>query len=92
MLSLGGNTHKVLYFSNLEGSNARALEKSKTLAADSLILDLEDAVAPNAKDMARELVSKAVASGGFGGREVWCPVLTEAMEVELFRNSLLLTV
>lgn len=56
----------VLY---LPGSNARALEKAKTLAADALILDLEDAVAPDAKDMAREAVCAAV-RGGFGAREV----------------------
>ena len=40
----------VLY---MPGSNARALEKAKTLAADALILDLEDAVAPEAKETAR---------------------------------------
>ena len=38
----------VLY---MPGSNARALEKAKTLAADALILDLEDAVAPDAKEI-----------------------------------------
>ena len=57
----------VLY---MPGSNARALEKAKTLPADSLILDLEDAVAPEAKDMAREQVCGAVKAGGFGSREV----------------------
>jgi hypothetical protein len=41
----------VLY---MPGSNARALEKAKTLPADALILDLEDAVAPDAKDLARK--------------------------------------
>ncbi len=57
----------VLY---LPGSNDRALEKSRTLDADGLILDLEDAVAPDAKAAAREQVAAAVAAGGFGHREV----------------------
>ena len=57
----------VLY---LPGANARALEKSRTLDADSLILDLEDAVAPDAKATAREQVAAAVDAGGFGHREV----------------------
>lgn len=54
----------------MPGSNARALEKAKSIAADSLILDLEDAVAPNAKGEARELVAKALAERAFGKREV----------------------
>ena len=54
----------------MPGSNARALEKSRTLAADALILDLEDAVAPDAKAMARNQVAAAVKAGGFGRREV----------------------
>ena len=57
----------VLY---MPGSNARALEKARTLAADALILDLEDAVAPSAKAAARESVSGAVRERGFGEREV----------------------
>ena len=57
----------VLY---MPGSNARALEKGKTLAADGLILDLEDAVAPDAKEAARAQVCAAVAAGGYGQREV----------------------
>jgi citrate lyase subunit beta/citryl-CoA lyase len=57
----------VLY---MPGSNARALEKAKTLAADALILDLEDAVAPDAKAAAREQVVAAVRAGGYGKREV----------------------
>ncbi len=56
----------VLY---MPGSNARALEKAKTLPADALILDLEDAVAPDAKEMARAQVCAAVTAGGFGPRE-----------------------
>lgn len=57
----------VLY---MPGSNARALEKAKTLSADCVILDLEDAVAPDAKETARRQVVDAVKAGGFGPREV----------------------
>ncbi len=57
----------VLY---MPGSNARALEKAKELPADVLILDLEDAVAPNAKAAARDQVVEAVEAGGYGPREV----------------------
>jgi citrate lyase subunit beta/citryl-CoA lyase len=57
----------VLY---MPGSNARALEKAKALPADALILDLEDAVAPDAKAVAREQVCAAVAAGGYGLREL----------------------
>lgn len=57
----------VLY---MPGSNARALEKARSLAADALILDLEDAVAPDAKDLARQQVVDAVKAGGFGKREI----------------------
>ncbi|MGH6912805.1 MAG: HpcH/HpaI aldolase/citrate lyase family protein, partial [Geminicoccales bacterium] len=57
----------VLY---VPGSNARALEKAKGVPADGLILDLEDAVAPDAKDAARQRVGAAVKAGGYGRREV----------------------
>ncbi len=57
----------VLY---MPGSNARALEKAKSLPADGLILDLEDAVAPDAKDAARAQVAAAVRGGGYSPREV----------------------
>jgi citrate lyase subunit beta / citryl-CoA lyase len=57
----------VLY---MPGSNARAMEKARELAADAVILDLEDAVAPDAKAKARELIVKALTDGGFGRREV----------------------
>ncbi|WP_417667772.1 HpcH/HpaI aldolase/citrate lyase family protein [Roseibium sp.] len=57
----------VLY---MPGSNARALEKAKTLDVDCLILDLEDAVAPDSKAMAREQIVSAVKGGGYGDREV----------------------
>src|SRR5947208_15780098 len=58
----------------MPGSNARALDKAKTLPADGLILDLEDAVAPEAKDTARKQVSDAVKAGGFGSREIFIRV------------------
>jgi citrate lyase subunit beta/citryl-CoA lyase len=61
----------VLY---MPGSNARALEKAKTLAADGVILDLEDSVAPDAKEAARQQVADAVKAGGFGRREVFIRV------------------
>ena len=57
----------VLY---MPGAKERALEKAKTLAADSLILDLEDATAPSEKAEAREKVAAAVRSGGYGKREL----------------------
>lgn len=54
----------------MPGSNARAMEKAKNLAADVVILDLEDAVAPDAKEEARKAVCASVLAGGYGGREV----------------------
>ena len=57
----------VLY---MPGANERALEKAKTLPADSLILDLEDAVAPEAKVEARDRVCGVVKAGGYGPREL----------------------
>ncbi|CAO3423133.1 HpcH/HpaI aldolase/citrate lyase family protein [Azospirillum doebereinerae] len=57
----------VLY---MPGSNARALEKGRGLPADGLILDLEDAVAPDAKAPARDTIRGAIAAGGYGGREL----------------------
>lgn len=57
----------VLY---MPGSNARALEKARDIPADALILDLEDAVAPDAKAEARAQVCEAVKAGGYGRREI----------------------
>ncbi|MGH6959748.1 MAG: HpcH/HpaI aldolase/citrate lyase family protein, partial [Dongiaceae bacterium] len=57
----------VLY---MPGSNLRALEKGKSIPADALIFDLEDAVAPDAKRDARIQVCNAVKAGGYGRREV----------------------
>jgi citrate lyase subunit beta / citryl-CoA lyase len=57
----------VLY---MPASNARALEKAKTLAADAFIFDLEDAVAPEAKDQARTQAVAAIQAGGFGDKHL----------------------
>lgn len=57
----------VLY---MPGSNPRALDKGRGLAADGLILDLEDAVAPDAKAAARIAIRDALAVGGYGRREL----------------------
>jgi citrate lyase subunit beta / citryl-CoA lyase len=57
----------VLY---MPGANERALEKAASLPADALILDLEDAVAPDAKSGARDRVCEAASSGRYGRREV----------------------
>ena len=57
----------VLY---MPGINRRALDKAKSIAADSLILDLEDSVAPDAKQAARRQVCAAVKAGGYGRREL----------------------
>jgi len=54
----------------MPGANERALEKARTLPADTLILDLEDAVAPDAKLAAREAILSAVKQGGYGYREI----------------------
>ncbi|HEY1447593.1 MAG TPA: CoA ester lyase [Caulobacteraceae bacterium] len=54
----------------MPASNARAVEKARTLPCDVIILDLEDAVLPEAKPAAREAACNAVRAGGFGGREV----------------------
>ena len=65
----------VLY---MPGSNERALQKAKTISADALILDLEDAVAPDAKVAARDLVCATVKAGGYGRREI--VIRTNALE------------
>ncbi len=57
----------VLY---MPSSNAKALEKAKTLPVDAIIFDLEDAVAPDAKPEAREAAAAAVRSGAYGAREL----------------------
>ena len=65
MINTSRPRRSVLY---MPGANTRALEKAKSLPADSLILDLEDAVAPDAKAQARENIRTALATG-FGHRE-----------------------
>ena len=57
----------VLY---MPSSNSRALDKARTIPADAIIFDLEDAVAPDAKELAREQACAAVASGSYGRREL----------------------
>jgi citrate lyase subunit beta/citryl-CoA lyase len=57
----------VLY---MPASNARAMEKAKTLPVDAVVLDLEDAVAPEAKAGARQALVAAIEAGGYGAREV----------------------
>ena len=54
----------------MPGANERALEKARGLPADTLLLDLEDAVAPDAKLTAREAILSAVKQGGYGYREI----------------------
>jgi citrate lyase subunit beta/citryl-CoA lyase len=54
----------------MPGSNPRALEKARSLPADCLILDMEDAVAPEAKELAREQITGALEQGGYGHREL----------------------
>jgi citrate lyase subunit beta / citryl-CoA lyase len=73
----------VLY---MPGANARALEKARGLPADALILDLEDAVAPDAKADARARVTEAVKARGFGPREV--VIRVNAMETPWGRDDL----
>jgi len=54
----------------MPGANARALEKARELPADGLIFDLEDAVAPEAKELARAAVAATLRHGGYGKREL----------------------
>lgn len=73
----------VLY---MPGSNARALEKARDIPADCLILDLEDAVAPQMKDAARQQVVAAVGAGGYGHREI--VIRTNAPETSWFKADI----
>ena len=73
----------VLY---MPGSNARAIEKARTLPADCIVLDLEDSVAPDAKAAARIRVSEAITAGGFGDREVI--VRINGLDTEWWRTDL----
>ncbi len=67
MVSIQRPRRSVLY---MPGSNARALEKGRTLVADALILDLEDAVSTANKVEARGLIIEALNQGGYGNREI----------------------
>ncbi|MGA9300625.1 MAG: CoA ester lyase [Bradyrhizobium sp.] len=69
----------------MPGSNTRALEKARILAADAIILDLEDSVAPEAKGLAREQIAQAIAAGGFGKREIW--VRTNALDTPFWADD-----
>lgn len=77
----------VLY---MPGSNARAMEKAAGLPCDGLILDLEDAVAPDAKAIARAQVADAVAAKRFGAREVI--VRVNGLDTPWFREDLAVAV
>ncbi|MGI3900031.1 MAG: HpcH/HpaI aldolase/citrate lyase family protein [Janthinobacterium lividum] len=68
------------------GSNTRALAKSRTLDADALIFDLEDAVAPGDKADARDAVVRAVVEGGFGFRD--CVVRINALDTPWGQDDL----
>ncbi|MCR9260818.1 MAG: CoA ester lyase [Pseudomonadaceae bacterium] len=57
----------VLY---MPGANTRAMEKAKSLDCDTVVFDLEDAVAPAAKAQARQQVAEVVQQGGYGYREI----------------------
>src|ERR1700733_4204801 len=67
MTSKNRPRRSVLY---MPGANTRALEKARTLPADALIFDLEDAVAPDAKEAARANVVTAARSRSYGKREI----------------------
>jgi len=54
----------------MPGSNPRALKRARSLGADGFIVDLEDAVAPEAKEGARSIVAAALVEGGYDGREI----------------------
>ena len=70
----------------MPSSNERALEKAKTLPVDGLILDLEDAVAPDAKPAARDNACAAAASGDYGRREV--TIRVNGMDTEWHADDL----
>lgn len=71
----------------MPGSNARALEKARSLPADVLIFDLEDAVAPALKVTARAQVVAALREGGYGSREI--VVRVNAADTDWGRDDLM---
>jgi len=70
----------------MPGSNARALDKAPTLPADGLILDIEDAVAPDVKQLARDQIETRVAAKAFGKREVMIRI--NALDTGWWRDDL----
>ena len=70
----------------MPASNTRALEKAKSLPADTIIFDLEDAVAPDAKEEARDNACAALRSGDYGGREL--VVRINAMDTPWFAQDI----
>jgi citrate lyase subunit beta / citryl-CoA lyase len=70
----------------MPGSNQRALEKARSIPCDGLILDLEDSVAPDAKQAARDAACAAAASGAYGDREV--AVRINGADTEWHRDDL----
>jgi len=70
----------------MPGANTRALEKGRSLPADGLILDLEDAVAPDAKPAARDNILAALRQGGYGRREL--VVRVNGLETDWGRDDL----
>lgn len=73
----------VLY---MPGANPKVLEKAKTLSVDTIVMDMEDAVAPENKQIARECILNAVKSGGYGKREI--VIRTNGSETEYFDDDL----
>lgn len=73
----------VLY---MPGANAKVLEKAKTLACDAIIMDMEDAVAPEMKQEARDCITAALAGGGYGKREII--IRTNGTDTEYFDDDL----
>ena len=74
----------VLY---MPAANQRALEKAKDIPADALIFDLEDAVAPDAKELAREQACNAAASSDYGNREL--PIRCNGLDTPWGREDIL---
>ena len=70
----------------MPGSNERALQKARELAADVLIFDLEDAVAPEAKSGARETIGAALQTGGYGNREL--VIRANGVDTQWWRDDL----
>lgn len=70
----------------MPGSNPRALEKARSLPADGLILDMEDSVSPDAKQVAREQIVAALEEGGYGHRELM--VRINALDTEWARDDI----